>query len=122
MLKKKIITQYLKKMGPKAALKSQPDPVPKVYTQPAPTPLLKMDQERDFTLSIAIPASIIDNAQSFELKTYLVSQIARAAAIYKVDEIIIVDSRGKYNSSLSKMDPTLFFVRNLGKLTLFVLW
>jgi hypothetical protein len=38
--------------------------------------------KKDYTLSIVIPASIIDNAQSFELKTYLVCQIARAAAIY----------------------------------------
>jgi len=65
------------------------------------------------TISIAIPASIIDNAQSFELKTYLVSQIARAAAIYCVDEIIIIEGRGKFNSSLAKTNPTEFFVRNL---------
>ena len=38
--------------------------------------------KKDYTLSLAVPASIIDNAQSFELKTYLVCQIARAAAIY----------------------------------------
>lgn len=69
--------------------------------------------KRNFTLSIVIPASIIDNAQSFELKTYLVCQIARAAAIYCVDEIVIVESRGKYSSSLAKTNPTEFFVRNL---------
>lgn len=69
--------------------------------------------KKDHTLSIVIPASIIDNAQSFELKTYLVCQIARAAVIYRVDEIIIVESRGRYASSLAKTNPTEFFVRNL---------
>lgn len=31
------------------------------------------------TISIAIPGSILDNAQSAELRTYLAGQIARAA-------------------------------------------
>jgi len=65
--------------------------------------LLESDPIKTHTLSIVIPASIINNAQSYELKTYLVFQIARAAAIYWVDEIIIVESRGN----------TEFFVRNL---------
>lgn len=39
------------------------------------------------TLSIALPGSILDNAQSPELRTYLAGQIARAACIYKVDEV-----------------------------------
>ena len=40
------------------------------------------------TLSIAVPASILDNAQSAELRTYLGGQIARAACIFNVDEVI----------------------------------
>lgn len=36
------------------------------------------------TISIAVPGSILDNAQSSELRTYLAGQIARAACIYKV--------------------------------------
>lgn len=43
------------------------------------------------TLSIAIPGSILENAQSEELRTYLAGQIARAACIFKVDEIIVFD-------------------------------
>ncbi|CAI2369604.1 unnamed protein product [Moneuplotes crassus] len=77
-----------------------------------PEPVSKVEK-KTHTLSIVIPASIIDNAQSFELKTYLVCQIARAAVIYCVDEIIIVESRGRYSSSLAKSNPTEFFVRNL---------
>lgn len=40
-----------------------------------------------YTLSIAVPGSILDNAQSQELRTYLAGQIARAASIYCVDEV-----------------------------------
>jgi hypothetical protein len=110
MLKKKIISQYL------AKTKNMQD---KKLENGSGSKLADVaDEKRSFTLSMAIPASIIDNAQSFELKTYLVSQIARAAAIYKVDEIVIVESRGKFTTSLAKSDPTIFFVRNLGKLTL----
>ncbi|KAH9604882.1 hypothetical protein KSS87_007887 [Heliosperma pusillum] len=44
------------------------------------------------TVSIAIPASIISNAQSLELATRLAGQIARAATIYRVDEIVVFDN------------------------------
>lgn len=40
-----------------------------------------------YTLSIAVPGSILENAQSQELRTYLAGQIARAASIYCVDEV-----------------------------------
>lgn len=46
------------------------------------------------TLSIAVPGSILDNAQSQELRTYVAGQIARAACIYCVDEIIVFDDSG----------------------------
>jgi DNA polymerase III gamma/tau subunit len=39
-----------------------------------------------YTVSIAVAGSIIDNAQSFALATRLAGQIARAAAIFTVDE------------------------------------
>ena len=39
------------------------------------------------TLSIAVPGSILENAQSPELRTYLAGQIARAAGIFKIDEV-----------------------------------
>lgn len=43
------------------------------------------------TISIAVPGSILDNAQSRELRTYLAGQIARAACMFQVDEIIVYD-------------------------------
>jgi hypothetical protein len=46
---------------------------------------------RSYTLSIALPASILRNAQSNELRTYLAGQIGRAACIFNIDEIVIFD-------------------------------
>lgn len=46
---------------------------------------------RNWTVSIAFPSSIVDNAQSEELKTYLCGQIARAAVVFNVDEIVVFD-------------------------------
>lgn len=43
------------------------------------------------TVSIAIPGSIVSNAQTRELQTQLAGQIARAAAVYRVDEIVVFD-------------------------------
>ena len=45
---------------------------------------------RGFTTTLALPSSIVDNAQSLELKTYLVSQIAKAAAMFCFNEVVIV--------------------------------
>ncbi|KAL0606456.1 putative methyltransferase C9orf114 [Plecturocebus cupreus] len=53
------------------------------------------DRGRPYTLSIALPGSILDNAQSPELRTYLAGQIARACAIFCVDEIVVFDEEGQ---------------------------
>lgn len=42
------------------------------------------------TVTIAVPGSILDNAQSPEFRTYLAGQIARAACIYKIDEVCLL--------------------------------
>jgi predicted SPOUT superfamily RNA methylase MTH1 len=44
---------------------------------------------RNFTLSIAIPGSILGKIISRELKAYVAGQIARTAALFNVDEIIV---------------------------------
>lgn len=46
---------------------------------------------RSWTVSIAVPSSIVDNAQSPELRSYLVGQIARCLVIYNVDEVVVYD-------------------------------
>ena len=51
----------------------------------------KLFQGRPYTISLALAGSILDNAQSAELRTYLAGQIARALSIFCVDEVIIFD-------------------------------
>ncbi|XP_050343918.1 putative methyltransferase C9orf114 [Nymphalis io] len=57
------------------------------------------------TVSIAVPGSILENAQSAELRTYLAGQIARAACVFCVDEIIVYDDIGdKLDTKKSKLE------------------
>jgi predicted SPOUT superfamily RNA methylase MTH1 len=44
-------------------------------------------------MSIAIPGSVVSNCQTRELRTQLVGQIARAATVYQIDEIIVFDDK-----------------------------
>jgi len=60
--------------------------------KPVPKNMVKAGEVkvgRKYTVSIAVPGSILDNAQTPELRTYLAGQVARAAAIYNVDEVIV---------------------------------
>ena len=50
----------------------------------------KSSQGRLYTLSIALPGSILDNAQSPELRTYLAGQIARACVVFQVSCLISI--------------------------------
>ncbi|NXX82599.1 CI114 methyltransferase, partial [Urocolius indicus] len=56
---------------------------------------LKEEKGRPYTLSVALPGSILNNAQSLQLRTYLAGQIARACAIFCVDEIVVFDEHGE---------------------------
>ncbi|CEM20350.1 unnamed protein product [Vitrella brassicaformis CCMP3155] len=47
------------------------------------------------TVSVALPVSIVANAQSFELRAYLVGQIARALTVFGVDEVVIYEDSAK---------------------------
>lgn len=51
------------------------------------------NKPRTSTLSIALPGSVVSNCQTKELRTQLVGQIARAATIYHVDEIVVFDDK-----------------------------
>lgn len=70
---------------------------------------------RAYTVSLAVPASIIDNAQSLELKTYLVGQIAKAASIFGVNELIIIsdDKNAQMKGMMTGLTTTDFFAQNL---------
>jgi len=48
---------------------------------------------RNYTVGIALPGSILENAQTPELRTYLAGQIARAAAIFNIDEVVVFNDR-----------------------------
>lgn len=71
------------------------------------------------TVSIALPGSIIDNTQSFELATRLAGQIARAATIFRIDEVVVFDNQ-RESSNLTAEDTcdenesgTAFLIRIL---------
>ncbi|XP_076800475.1 28S rRNA (uridine-N(3))-methyltransferase-like [Clavelina lepadiformis] len=56
---------------------------------------------RDYTVSVAIPGSILDNAQSPELRTYLAGQIGRACVVFQIDEIVVYDESASATESNS---------------------
>ena len=58
---------------------------------------------RTFTVSLALPGSILDNAQSAELRTYLAGQIARALAVFKIDEVIIFNDTKEDSTGNSQL-------------------
>jgi len=82
-----------------------------------PKPHEIMRRYKSTTLSFAVPASIVLNSQSSELQTYLVGQIARAASIFRVDEIIVINdcesTREKAKMRGKQRDVINFFVKNL---------
>ncbi|KAI9221690.1 putative RNA methyltransferase [Blastocladiella britannica] len=69
---------------------------------------------RPYTVSIAVPGSIIDNCQSLELKTYVAGQIARAAALYLVDEVVVYnDTPSNAMKPDALKDPCVFLAKLL---------
>lgn len=55
----------------------------------------QQNKGREYTVSVALPGSVLDNAQSTELRTYLAGQIARACVVFCVDEIVVFDEQGE---------------------------
>ncbi|KAF1841309.1 DUF171-domain-containing protein [Cucurbitaria berberidis CBS 394.84] len=56
-----------------------------------PTAIFKPTRGRDWTVSIALPGSWTLNAKKPDHKTIQVGRIARAAAVFCVDEIVVFD-------------------------------
>jgi predicted SPOUT superfamily RNA methylase MTH1 len=46
---------------------------------------------RRWTVSMAVPGSMIENTQNLEFATFVAGQVARTAAIYNVDEVVVID-------------------------------
>lgn len=77
----------------------------------------RIEEERDacvgrpWTVSIAVAGSIISNAQTPELQTALAGQIARAATIFQVDEVVVYDDL--YEASTGHSRSASFLARVL---------
>ncbi|OCK77046.1 DUF171-domain-containing protein [Lepidopterella palustris CBS 459.81] len=65
-----------------------------------PTAVFQPKEGRDWTLSIALPGSIIANAQTYDLKLALAGQIARASSVFCVDEIVVFSDAPATQKSL----------------------
>ena len=50
-------------------------------------------QGRSYTVGLAVAGSILENAQTPEMRTYLAGQVARAAAIFNVDEVVVFNDK-----------------------------
>ena len=69
---------------------------------------------RPYTVTVALPVSVISHAQTKELKTFLIGQIARCIAINKVDEIVIyADGAVDEATMQSESNPCMFLARLL---------
>lgn len=84
--------------------------------RPSAVRMLRTRAGRKHTVSVALPASIVENAQSEQLKAVLVGQIARALTIYSVDEVVVYEDRSDAHQrpedeGLSQ--SLALFVRNL---------
>ena len=67
-----------------------------------------------YTVTLAIPGSILRTAITRELKTYMVGQIARAVVMHEVDEIVVyVDSAAEASAPDPDKTPSVFFCRVL---------
>jgi predicted SPOUT superfamily RNA methylase MTH1 len=93
------------------------------FVQPLTRPTAGEHTGRAFTVTIALPGSIISNAQSRELRTYVAGQIARAAATFCVDEVVVFADQGKqhnanstsghFDGAVRSTDPDVFLARIL---------
>lgn len=76
--------------------------------------LAENSSPRPYTVSVALPVSIISQVQTRELKTFLIGQIARYLAIHKVDEVVVYADGVVDESSMElESNPCLFLARLL---------
>ncbi|KAG9230632.1 putative RNA methyltransferase [Amylocarpus encephaloides] len=65
-----------------------------------PTAIYHPTKGREWTVTVALPGSIIANAQSHELRTSLAGHVARALSVFCVDEVVVFsDGHGKSNTA-----------------------
>lgn len=69
---------------------------------------------RKYTLSLAVPSSIVDHAHSLEAAAHVVGQVARAAAAFFADEVVVFDdSRQAANGDGTVSGAAAFMARVL---------
>ena len=69
-------------------------------------------------MSVALPGSILDNAQSAELRTYLAGQVARALAVFSIDEVVVFsDDKDQSKEGNSQLVNILKFLGKPNKYT-----
>jgi predicted SPOUT superfamily RNA methylase MTH1 len=85
-----VIHQNSKDHPDTSPVKKQKNEEPDLDTS-RPTALFKPTRARDWTVSIALPGSWLNNAKKPDHKTMQVGRIARAAAVFCVDEIVVFD-------------------------------
>ncbi|KAL0489365.1 methyltransferase [Acrasis kona] len=101
--KEAVITSAPKEQPKTTAKASKSDAAPrpsindnvKVFKTPA-------YKRKHYTVSIAVPGSILNKIRSDEVRTKLCGEIARCATIFKVDEIVV------YNEAGTQVDVTNF--------------
>lgn len=79
-----------------------------------PTAVFTPSEGRSYTLSVALPGSIIANAQSPELKIALAGQIARALAVFCVDEVVIFDD-GQVEKTSKSHGTDFGYIHEVGR-------
>ncbi|KAI0999403.1 hypothetical protein K3495_g8793 [Podosphaera aphanis] len=70
-----------------------------------PTAVFKPTTGREWTVSVALPGSIIANAQSHEQKTSLAGHIARALSVFCVDEVVVFSDGHSHEKSHQRQNP-----------------
>ncbi|KAL9054933.1 MAG: hypothetical protein Q9162_003874 [Coniocarpon cinnabarinum] len=73
-----------------------------------PTAVFKPRGGRNHTTTVAVPGSIIANAQTHELKTTLAASIARALAVFCVDEVVVFNDGTSSSHSARNGNPSTY--------------
>jgi len=77
---------------------------------------------RTWTVSIALPGNILDNAQTPELRAALAGQIARAAAIFNIDEVTMyINSEAHFNLNVLPLMIHLRIFRSIKPLAIIII-
>ena len=66
-----------------------------------------------WTVSVALPGSIIDNHPSRELRAYLAGQIARTATVFCINEIVVFDDHSMKRTAADQTEGNTFLCRLL---------